>query len=333
MIGTHADIAIADAWWKGIRNFDLNVSYQAVYQAATTQQVHASRNDVADWIAHGFIPDDKDGHAVCDSLSYAIDDWAVGNIATAMGLHDDAAIFYNRSQNYRNVWNAKEQIFCPKNITGVWNCPDIWVDPILDNRYVEGDAWQWRWYVQHDPAGLISLFSSKDYFISQLTEFFERSKDYPTNDVPDPYYWAGNEPDIFAAYLFAFTGRPDLTQQYVRWNMDNKYTSSPDGIPGNDDYGAMSAWFLLGALGIYPQPGSMEGLYILGSPLFGNVTLHLPSSIGGDLEIVAYNNSATNIYATKYAINGVALTEPFVTHQQLLYPGSNLFEFWMASSP
>jgi len=327
MIGTHADIAISDAYWKGIRNFDLNLSYQAVYQAATTQQAHDSRTDVADWIKYGFIPDDKDGIAVCDSLSYAFDDWAVGNIALAMGLQSDAEIFHNRSQNYRNVWNAEKQIFCPKNITGEWDCPDVWLN-VFDSRYVEGDAWQWRWFVPHDPIGLISLFGSQQHFVDQLSEFFERSKFFQTNALPDPYYWAGNEPDIFAAYLFPFAGRPDLTQQYVRWVMDNKYTIDPDGIPGNDDYGALSAWLIFGALGFYPQAGSVEGTYILGSPMFSNVTVHLPAP-AQDLQIIAYNNSPSNVYVSEVALNGQPVWGSFIYHSQISNSNSNVLEFWM----
>jgi len=330
MIGTHADIAISDAYWKGIRNFDLNVSYQAVYQAATTQQQYASRQDVADWIKYGFVPDYNDGHAVSDTLSYAMDDWAVGNIATAMGLLNDAEMFYNRSKNYKNVWNAKEQIMCPKNLTGEWNCPKLWIN-VFDSRYVEGDAWQWRTFVPHDPVGLMSLFSSEEYYISQLIEFFERSKEDMSNDLPNPYYWAGNEPDIFAPYLFAFANRSDLTQQYVRWNMDNKYTTNPDGLPGNDDYGAMSAWYVFGALGFYPQSGSKEGTYILGSPIFSNVIVHLPSP-AGDLQVIAYNNSATNVFVSKLQLNNQPIQGPFIYHHQISNPSANVLEFWMSPS-
>jgi hypothetical protein len=205
-----------------------------VHQAATTPQAHAGRTDVQDWMTYGFVPDYNgiirrfisfflkfkffililiilrlfsilvDGKAACDSLSYAFDDWAVGNIALAMGIQADVATFENRSQNYKvlffycillinnlpinikNVWNADKQLFCPKNLTGEWNCPTVWID-VFDNRYVEGDAWQWRWcvsfsflsiffllpflsllilsfrFVPHDPLGLISLFKSEEY--------------------------------------------------------------------------------------------------------------------------------------------------------------------------
>jgi hypothetical protein len=95
----------------------------------------------------------------------------------------------------------------------------------------------WRWFVPHDIDGLVNLFGSTSNFISQLDEFFYRSEDDPLNALPNPYYWAGNEPDILAVWMFDWVGRPDLTQQYSRMVMTSKYTSQPDGLPGNDDYG------------------------------------------------------------------------------------------------
>jgi putative alpha-1,2-mannosidase len=170
------------------------------------------------------------------SVEYSYDDWAVGNLAGALGFEADKEMFLNRSKNYKNVWNNDVQFFCPKTTDGAWNCPDLYTY-VFDGRYIEGDAWHWRWFAPHDAEGLISLFESEDYFVEQLQEFFSRSEDDPFNVLPNPYYWAGNEPDIFAVWLFNFAGRPDLTQQYARWNLDNKYSSQPDGLPGNDDYG------------------------------------------------------------------------------------------------
>ena len=96
---------------------------------------------------------------------------------------------------------------------------------------------QWRWFVPQDINGLIDLFGDKQYFVEQLNEFFSRSKDDITNALPNPYYWAGNEPDILAVWLFNYADRPDLTQQYSRYLLDAQYTSQPNGLPGNDDYG------------------------------------------------------------------------------------------------
>ena len=177
-----------------------------------------------------------DTYLFVSSVEYAYDDWAVGNIAGALGFEVDQKMFLNRSKNYKNVWNSDEQFFCPKSTDGTWNCPYFFTN-VFDSRNIEGDGSHWRWFAPHDAEGLISLFESKEYFVDQLNKFFSLSEDDPLNILPDPYYWAGNEPDIFAVWLFNYAGRQDLTQQYSRWNANKKFSSQADGLPGNDDYG------------------------------------------------------------------------------------------------
>eukprot|EP01112_Ceratiomyxa_fruticulosa_P018977 TRINITY_DN6143_c1_g1_i1.p1 TRINITY_DN6143_c1_g1~~TRINITY_DN6143_c1_g1_i1.p1 ORF type:complete len:764 (-),score=125.90 TRINITY_DN6143_c1_g1_i1:103-2394(-) len=334
MIGEHADIVIADAYFKGLTNFDVQLAYKAVRQSATTQQVHASRVDIQDWINLGYISYEKDGHAVCDTLSYSVDDWAVGNLAQALGYLNDSALFLNRSKNYRNVWNEQEQFFCPRDSNGKWECPLVKIN-VWDERYVEGDAWHYRWYVLHDTPGLVDLFGGKDNFITQLTEFLQLSEDDPLNVLPNPYYWAGNEEDILAPYQFVYGDRPDLTQKYVRYLIDNKFTTEPSGLPGNSDYGCMDAWLVFSMLGFYPLPGDPSGTYIIGSPLVGNATIHIPpqsaTSQTNDLQIIAYNQGVENVYVEKVTLDGKILPTPFVTHSQLL--SASKFEFWMTNAP
>jgi len=225
-----------------------------------------------------------------------------------------------------------EQFMCPKlrdPSTGAvtWNCPP-WYDYLnpFDIRYEEGDAWHWRWFTPHDPQGLISLFGSVSNFVEQLTKFFEYSNLDPFNVLPNPYYWAGNEPDIFAVWLFSFAGRPDLTQKFSRMVMNTRFSSLPDGIPGNDDYGTMSAWYLFAALGFYPQAGGTT--YILGSPVFPEVTLNLANNTR--LVVTAHNAGPDNIYVQKVALNGLPFTSAFISHSQLVTLGSvTKLEFWM----
>jgi predicted alpha-1,2-mannosidase len=268
-----------------------------------------------------------------------------------LGRTELAYLFHNRSKNYKNVWSEVE-FFCPKTYNKTskqftWHCPEWWqyID-VFDDRYVEGDAWHWRWFVPHDPAGLIQLFGTPNNFINQLTEFFDLSTYDPFNFAPNPYYWAGNEPDIFSGWLFAFAGRPDLTQKYIRMIMKTRYSVAPDGLPGNDDYGTMSAWYLLSALGFYPQSGGTK--YILGSPVFPQVSLYLEDN--QKIVIVAHNASETNLYVQKMAINGQPWTTPFIDHFQLVNNETRIsrsssssdsktgtttttLEFWMGNSP
>eukprot|EP01113_Clastostelium_recurvatum_P026084 TRINITY_DN3130_c0_g1_i1.p1 TRINITY_DN3130_c0_g1~~TRINITY_DN3130_c0_g1_i1.p1 ORF type:complete len:774 (-),score=142.72 TRINITY_DN3130_c0_g1_i1:74-2395(-) len=332
MIATHADIVIADAYFKGIVDFDHNLAYKGMVQGATTQQQYASRDDIVDWLHLGYVPYEASKRGASETLEYAYDDWAIGNLANALGNKQDAATFWNRSQNYKNVWNEEKKLFCPKDRNGKWECPLIWID-VFDPRYVEGDAWQWRWFVPHDVPGLVELYGGQKTFAAILDDFFSLSQDDPLNVLPNPYYWAGNEPDIFAPYMFAFGGRSDLTQKYVRWLLENKYTSASDGLPGNDDYGTMSAWFLFSSLGFYPLAGSANGTYILGSPMVNNATFSFPRSDGSvrPLRIITYDQSALNVYVAKVALGGTVLATPFITHQQLMQ--ANTLEFWMTDTP
>jgi len=213
---------------------------------------------------------------------------------------------------------------CPKTSKGKWECPDTWIN-VFDSRYVEGDAWHWRWFVPHDVPGLIELFGSNDYFIEQLTEFFHRSEFFPDTFLPNPYYWAGNEPDILAVWLFDWAGRPDLTQYYSREVMNNWFSIEASGLPGNDDYGTMSAWYVFGALGFYPLSGSTT--YMVGSPVFEKAVI--TTSIG-NLTIIAHNASEKNIYVQNVFVNGNPWNKPFFDHSWLL--NANI-QFFMGNKP
>jgi predicted alpha-1,2-mannosidase len=329
MEGTHAINIIVDAYLRaGINDFDLSLAYKAMKQSATQPQAHAGRSGLSQYISLGYVPYDVDKKGAVLTQSFAYDDWALANYATALNLTSDAQMFYSRSKNYKNVWNSQYKFFCPKTSSGKWECPETWLN-VFDERYVEGDAWHYRWYAPQDIAGLINMFGGKEAFVGQLTYFFDMAEYDPFNVLPNPYYWAGNEPDILSAYLFNFAGRADLTQKYARWYMHNKFTMQPDGIPGNDDYGTMSSWFMFSALGFYPLAGS--DTYIVGSPLFNNVTIH---RAGGDLTITAYNSGKFNIYVQKAAVNGVSIdmvNNPFFKASQI--SKKSTIEFWMSDAP
>ena len=132
-------------------------------------------------------------------------------------------------------------------------------------------------------------------------------------------------------WQFVFAGRPDLTQRWSRWLLLNKYSSRPSGVPGNDDFGTMSAWFIFAALGIYPLPGSTR--YVLGSPIFASVMLQLhgANTSAAVLNVVAHNASRLNMYVANCTLNGMPVNAPFVQHEQLVAGGT--LEFWMEDEP
>lgn len=227
-----------------------------------------------------------------------------------------------------NIWNSEYSFFCPKTSKGEWKCPrlpDEWVNT-RDNRYVEGDAWHYRFYVPYDGAGLIGLFGSNESFIEQLQIFVETSQRDPFTSTRNSYYWAGNEHNLASPFMFNYGGRPDLTQKNVRWILDHRYDTTPSGIPGNEDYGAMASWYLFGALGFYPVAGTAN--YFVTSPLFDKVIVHRPS---GDLTIIAYDNSPSNVYISELFINGVPWEPTFFSQSDI--EGTTTLEFYMSSTP
>lgn len=207
-------------------------------------------------------------------------------------------------------------------------------------------------------AGLISLFPSPDAFVAALQSLQAKQTAWALgNAMPNPYYWAGNEPDILAPWQFAAAGPQyaNYTQFWTRWLLRTYYTPSPDGIPGNDDFGTMSAWAAFAYAGLYPIPATPGGQYALGSPSFASLTVSLPQDVACPqaaragtvptgvaaaaasaaegagastsvpvLQITAHNASASNIYVCGASANGVALPTPFVTHAQLFPAGMAL---------
>jgi len=323
MIATPQDLTIVDAWLQGL-SFDYQTAYAGMKQGATEPQEHDSRTSVEYYVNIGYVPYETDTKGCSNTLEYAYCDWAISKMALGLGYESDFEMFNNRSQNYLTQWNADIQFFCPRYTNGTMKCPDFLLY-VFSPEYVEGDAWHWRWFVPQDPIGLIELFGSAAAFVEQLEIFFNRSVHFP-NILPNPYYWAGNEPDLLAAYLFAYAGRVDLTQKWVRDTLVRRYNNNPDGLPGNDDYGTMSAWLLWGFIGFYPLAGNST--YILGSPVFDEVVLHRPAA---DLVVRAYNQPQENIYVAAVQLNGKPLDRPFISFEQIADGG--LLEFWMSAEP
>ena len=326
MFGAPADVVIAEAWLKGIRDFDVEAAYTAMRAAALQPTPPGAsfspRKDIDQFIQYGYCPSDLMSEAVAKTLEYSSSDAAIGRLAAALGHHEDAALFAERSLNYRNVWNSDTQYFQPRDSSGLFSTP---LKPLLltyvdfgrkyTDDYVEGSALQWRWAVPHDAAGLVALFSSPEKFVEELDAFFTKSM-AEVGALPNGYYWHGNQPDIHAAYLFNAAGRPDKTQQWVRWILKHKYGDGPNGLDGNDDGGTLSAWYVLSSLGIYPVTGSER--YELGCPIWKRGVVQL-----GDkkLEIVADDLPVGRTHFDRVELNGRPLDRWWLTHSELLQGG------------
>ncbi len=340
MVGASAEVVVADAYLRGVRDFDASGAYGLLRAAALSPTAPAGgrggRGDVVEYDALGYLPaDSKDGTASV-TCEYAQDDFALGNLAAALGEDADARRLLARAKGYRKLYDAPSGFLRAKKADGSLKVPAGFAPlQLSDAEYVEANAWHTLFCAPHDAEGLMELLGGQQAFLERLTDFFAKSKEewesLPADSVlrslPRPYYWPGNQPDIHAAWLFAQAGRPALTQQWSRWAADTFFRPAPDGLPGNDDGGTMSSWYVFSALGLYPLVGS--DVWLVGAPRFPKVTLAVP---GGTFTIDAPEASAENLYVQSAELNGQPLAVAELRHADLKPGGRLLFRMGKAPS-
>ncbi len=319
MIGYHSIPVILDAYVKGIRNFDTELAFRAMKQSAM-----ADRFGLNYYKQHGFIPGDRDGESVSKTLEYAFDDWCIARMAVLLGKKDDAQMFFERSQFYKNIFD-RETGFMRGKRNGAWVEP---FDPTSVNiDFTEANSWQYTFFVPHDIPGLQALMGGRKAFEKKLDELFFSSSAMSGRRQSDitgmiGQYAQGNEPSHHTAYLYNFTDSPWKTQHLVRRILDSLYTPLPDGLCGNDDCGQLSAWYVMSALGFYPlTPGT--GSYVVGSPLFEKASIRLEN--GRVFTIHAPGNSPKTPFIRELLINGELSTGSTVDHETIMRGGSATF--------
>lgn len=330
MIGYHAVPEIADAFMKGIPDFDANEALDAAVASAT----YARYGHLGDYMKLGYVPADIDDQAVSKTVEYAFDDWTISRMARRMGHNDVAEVFEKRAQNWRNVFDPKTGFARPRNADGSFREP---FDPAragAGSGFTEGNSWQYSWYEPQDERGLIALLGGDDQLIAKLDAMFGAKVDPKQYaDVEDisgmiGQYVHGNEPSHHMAYLYVYAGQPWRTQERLRQIVESQYKPAPNGLVGNDDLGQMSAWLLFTALGFYPvAPASNE--YVIGRPFLTEATLHLPN--GSQFHVVAQNLSEQNCYLGKILLNGKPLERSFLRHEEILAGGE--LRFVMSENP
>jgi predicted alpha-1,2-mannosidase len=344
MIGHHAAEFILDLYEKGYRDFDVEEAYAGIRKNATeTTLLPWSRAPLTPldriYFDKGFFPALAWGEketipqvtpelrqAVSVTLENSYDDWCVAQLAKALGKQKDVKYFTKLAHNYENVFNPTIQFMAPKSADGKWVEP---FDPKLGggqgarDYFTEMDSWTYTFSVQFDVAGLIHLFGSREAFNNRLDRLFVEqygtSKYRFLNQFPDAtglvgLYAQGNEPSFHIPYLYDFSGQPWKTQRRVRQLMDVWYGDGPLGIPGDDDGGATSSWYVLSAMGFYQVcPGSP--VYEIGSPIFAKTTIKMGN--GKDFIIVANHVSARNKYIQSATLNGEPLDKPWFRHSTI----------------
>ena len=330
MIGDHAIPVIVDAYMKGIRTFNADTAYALMKKNATDYLVPDSeyvlgkgRRALNNYLQYGFIPLEdsvKDafhqGEQVTRTLEYAYDDWALAQMARVLGKQNDYEKLSKRAQYFRNVFDTTTGFVRGRYANGAWAKP---FQPNVRYPYItEGTPWQYSWYVPQDIPALIRLMGGEKEFDARLDTLFEQAVSNTPSFRENPYYWQGNEPDQLAPYLYDYAGEPWKTQYWVRQIMRRSYLDNAGGLPGNDDAGQMSAWYVFSAMGFYPVcPG--KPVYAIGSPLFNKITLHLKG--GKTFTIIAKDNSSRNVYIQSARLNGKPLNKPWISHADIMKGG------------
>ncbi len=339
MIAYHSISTIADAYRKGLRGFDADFALHAMID--TMNHGHDGRDrELAEYRRLGYVARNSPGRGndaalrqkqcVSRTLEYCYNDACIARFAEAIGKPELGAESRKRAENYRNVYDPAVGFMRGKLANGKWAEP---FDPLKVNfdDFTEADAWHYLFFAPHDPKGLIELLGGERLFADRLDAVF----DSPTGDlsaIPDltgliGQYCHGNEPCHHYAYLYACAGQPWKTQQRVRQVMTALYDNTRDGLPGNDDCGQISAWYVWSAMGLYPvDPASGE--YVIGSPALDRATIRLDPkyATGKTFTVVALHNSPNNIYIQSAALNGKPLTRNFITQEELTAGGELLLE-------
>ena len=293
MVGDPAAIVIADSYVKGVRNFDIEKAMQAVLKPAQVKPGESAppiRAGYHELLEFGYIPFEQDTSTdwwvwgpVSTTLEYNLSDYSIGVLARETGHHETADRFFERAKAYRQLFDPETQFIRPKLKNGHWMEP---FNPLETEGsgywegsggpgYVEGNAWNYTWFVPHDIPGLIDLFGGTKPFAEKLLRCFSEG-----------HFTINNEPDIAYPYLFTYApGFEHHCTAFVREIMLNDFGTGPDGLPGNDDAGAISAWFVFSALGFYPDCPATES-YRLGYPLFDKIVVKLDQKFYSGSEIV-----------------------------------------------
>ena len=343
MIGYHAVSVIADAMMKKQCDFDVKKALEACIRSSVYDTTGVTpmmdrqilngklmpvsikyKNEL------GYIPCDKVGGSVSQGLEFAYNDWLIAQMMKEHNRKDLYDKYMELSRNYRNYFDPETKLMRGRLSNGSWITP---FDPASVQRpsnYVEGNAWQWAWFVPQDVEGLMELVGGQKSFEAHLDTLFTTSSELTgdPNAAADVtgmigQYAHGNEPSHHIPYLYNYAGAPRKTQALVDHILRTLYHNDPNGLSGNEDVGQMSAWYALSAMGFYSFcPG--RPVYEIGRPIFHKVTIHL--SNGKDFVIQAKNNSVENKYIRSMKLNGEDLAEPRFSHFDLMKGGELIFE-------
>lgn len=331
MSGYHSVTLISDAIVKGTYNGDANKALDACVVTANKRDYEG----IGEYIDKGYISSEKNSTSVSNGLEYAFDDWSIAQAAKKLNRMDIYETFIKRSESWKNNYDSSIGFMRPKLANGTFK-KEFDVLSTHGQGFIEGNTWNYSFFVPQDPIGLMNIMGGKKSFTKKLDDLFSMH-------LPDEYfadteditregiiggYVHGNEPAHHVAYLYNWAGQPWKTQEKIRSILEMQYKPTPDGLGGNDDTGQMSAWYIFSALGFYSvQQGADE--YAIGSPLVDHAILNLEN--GKQFEIEVKNQSKKNVYIQKIELNGKKYSAFNLKHQDIVNGGKIVF--YMGEKP
>ncbi len=340
MVAEHGIPWIVGAWNAGIRDFDFKKAYKMMYHVQTTPPVYphqgggrVGNESLVAYLKYGFVPlkDTIYQSYVSNTLEYSFDDWCLAQAAKELSKKDDYRMFMKRSESWRNIFDAETGFMRPRMADGSWYEP---FSPYHTPGFVEGNSWQFSWFVPHDMIGLVKAIG-RERFISRLDSAMQLSEKVNFNALGDNFVKYpinhGNQPNMQSCYLFNYAGRPDLTQKWARAIQERYYGTGPrDAYPGDEDQGQMSAWFVMSAIGLFQMDGgaAINPQYELGSPRYKKITIHLSKNYYGGKTFVieARNASRKNKYIRSATLNGKKLNTWHFPQKELINGGKLILE-------
>ncbi|RTE53979.1 glycoside hydrolase family 92 protein [Arenibacter aquaticus] len=327
---------ITAAYQQGIRDYDVDLAYEAISKIMKEPgRPHKSGGFVGNrWLRpymdYGYVP--LEYGPASNTMELAFQDWCVAQMAKDLGKMEDYEYFLERSKSYKNHLDQKALYARIRSSSGEWIDP---MEPFSSKGFIEGNAWQYTFYAPHDVQSIIN-FLGKEKFVERLEWGFNSSQKSKFNATGDQYAKYpinhGNQPNMQAAYLFNYAGKPWLTQKWVREILNVYYGETPeDGWPGDEDQGQMGGWFVMSSLGLFQMQGGsgVTPIFDLGSPLFERTEISLEN--GKEIKIIAKNNSDRNRYIQSAKFNGKPLHNTFIEALKLQKGGK--LEYVMGPEP
>lgn len=350
--GSNADVLIADAAVKGLGGVDYEKAFEAMLKNGeedSPRPLHEGRQ-LRDYLRLGYVPMPREkvkdrpslaepdapdeyrrnGYNILENsrsasrtMEYAYNDFCIAQVAGVLGRTDLRECYLARSRNWTNLWDGRVKSVRPRHSDGEWLEPFSPVHDYPDKEYdfwdapfYEGCGWQYSTYVPHDIGELMRRLGGAEGFVAWLDAFFDRG-----------IFNAGNEPGFLAPYLYIHAGRHPRTAERVRKIVTETYRSGRSGLPGNDDAGAMSSWYIWGSIGLYPNAG--QAFYYIGSPIYRESRIRLAG--GREFVVKARGNPATEMYVKSASLNGRPLERAWLTHREVAEGGT--LELTLSSTP